>query len=173
MKRSLSVICLILAIGVLPLAAQPAPAMPDWNTWKFVMGEWIGDGSGAPGEGTGGFTFGPELGGRILVRHSRAEYPATKDRPAVNHVDLLIIYQEAGATKGSYWDNEGHFIAYDASIGPDGAITLVSPVVQGAPRFRFVYEPLSDGGVGMRFEMAPPGKPDAFQVYTKGTAHKK
>ncbi len=173
MKRSLTAMSMLVALAFLPLAAQQAPAMPDWSAWKFVMGEWVGDGSGAPGEGTGGFTLAPELGGRILVRHSHAEYPATKDRPAVNHVDLLIIYQEAGVTKGSYWDNEGHFIAYEASVAPDGSIALVSPIVQGAPRFRFVYEPLADGGVGMRFEIAPPGKPDAFQVYTKGTAHRK
>jgi hypothetical protein len=173
MKRSVWALGLLVGLGALSLSAQPAASTPDWSAWKFVMGDWIADGSGAAGEGTGGFTLAPALGGQVLIRHSHAEYPATKERPAVNHVDLLVIYQEAGSTKGSYWDNEGHFIAYEASAGPDGSIALVSPVSQGAPRFRFVYEPLPDGRVGMRFEIAPPGKPDAFQTYTKGTAHRK
>jgi len=173
MKKIFSALGLCAALAAIPLAAQPSPPMPDWTAWKFVLGEWVGDGSGAPGEGTGGFSFAPDLGGQILVRHSHAEYPATKDRPAVNHVDLLIIYQEAGATKGSYWDNEGHFIAYEGSFGPNGSLILVSPAAANAPRFRFVYEPLAGGRVGMRFEIAPPGKPDEFQTYTTGTAHKK
>lgn len=160
-------------IPALPLAAQPATPAPDWSAWRFLVGEWVGEGNGSPGQGTGGFTFAPELAGRILVRHSHAEYPAANGRPAVNHVDLLIIYQDGGLTKGSYWDNEGHFIAYEASVGADGSISLVSPVVRGAPRFRFIYKPLADGRVDMRFEIAPPGKPDAFQLYTGGTARKK
>jgi hypothetical protein len=36
------------------------------------------------------------------------------------------------------------------------------------PRFRLVYTRLAADSVDVKFEMAPPGNPDAFKVYTEG-----
>src|SRR6266849_9830409 len=30
---------------------------PNWDRWQFLMGEWVGEGGGEPGQGTGSFSF--------------------------------------------------------------------------------------------------------------------
>ena len=76
-------------------AASLCPASPpNWDRWQFLIGDWIGEGSGQPGQGTGGFSLQPDLEGRVLVRKNRADYPAAKDRPAFSHQDLMVVYPE-------------------------------------------------------------------------------
>jgi hypothetical protein len=40
----------------------------------------------------GYFTFESGLNGKVLVRKNRADYPANKDRAAVFHEDLMIVF---------------------------------------------------------------------------------
>jgi hypothetical protein len=40
----------------------------------------------------------------------------------------------------------------------------VSKAAASAPRFRLVYTLLAPDSVDVRFEVAPPGSPDAFKV---------
>jgi hypothetical protein len=61
------------------LYSVTAVAADDWGAIQFLVGRWTGAGSGAPGQGTGGFSFLPNLRGRVLVRKNFAEYPSTKD----------------------------------------------------------------------------------------------
>ena len=82
---------LLLAILLLCPVACSAD---DWGAIQYLVGNWTGEGGGVPGQGVGGFSFQPDLHGKILVRKSRAEYPATKDRPAFEHDDLMIVYRE-------------------------------------------------------------------------------
>jgi hypothetical protein len=49
---------------------------------------------------------------------------------------------------------------------------MVSEPAAGAPRFRFTYKILSPTELHVGFDIAPPGKPDAFSPYLSGTAHK-
>jgi hypothetical protein len=65
----------------------------------FLIGEWVGEGGGMPGQGGGGFSFLPDQDGRILIRKNYANYPATKDKPAYSHTDLTIICEDSGETK--------------------------------------------------------------------------
>jgi hypothetical protein len=155
------------------LPARPVQPAADWNAWRFVLGEWIGEGAGAPGEGTGGFSFLTDLQGRILVRKNHTEFPAAGERPAFGHEDLMIVAQEPEGTKAVYWDNEGHVIRYDVEIAADGSITFTSPIRAGDPRFRLSYRKLGDDRLGIRFETAAPDKPDDFKIYLDGTARKK
>lgn len=83
-------------------SAQQKVKAPDWSPWQFLLDEWIGEGGGEPGRGAGGSTFTMELQNTILVRKNLAEYPATADRPAMRHDDLMIIYQEKGSTLAAY-----------------------------------------------------------------------
>ena len=53
----------------------------DWGPAQFLVGNWTGEGGGQPGQGTGAFSFSPELQGKILVRKSFAEYPAANGSP--------------------------------------------------------------------------------------------
>jgi len=95
MRRLLQLLTVLFATAI--ALAQPAPAKPAADLWaplQFLLGDWVGEGNGAPGQSAGGFSFQPDLQRQILVRKSRAEYPATKDRPAFAHDDLTIVYPQ-------------------------------------------------------------------------------
>src|SRR5512133_802927 len=62
--------------------------------FEFLLGSWEGEGSGEPGQGTGGFVFEASLDGNLITRRSHAEYPASKDRPPVKHEDFMTVYGE-------------------------------------------------------------------------------
>lgn len=67
---------------------------PNWDAWEFLLGEWIGEGGGKPGQGGGSLVFHLDLQQRILIRKNHVDFPATNDQPAVAHDDLTLIYQE-------------------------------------------------------------------------------
>jgi hypothetical protein len=112
-----------------------------------------------------------------MVRKNRADYPATKDRPAFSHEDLLVIYPEpngAGPRRAIYFDNEGHVIEYAVEFSVErGTFTFVSEAVASAPRYRLTYTKGETDQVSVKFEVAPPGKPDVFSTYIEAVAHRK
>src|SRR5947209_8337133 len=112
----------MIATLLLTLLAQSGPHLP-WKAWGPLLGEWVADAE--PDGGTGGFTLDPSVEGRVLVRKNRADYPASKDRPAAHHEDLMVVFHEGGATRADYFDNEGHVIHYKVTIG-DGKAEFVS-----------------------------------------------
>jgi len=146
-----------------------------WKDWEFLLGEWVGEGSGKPGEATGGFSFQRELDGQVLMRKNRADYPAHGQRPATSHEDLMVIYPKSAGkgTRAIYFDNEGHVINYSVAFSNDKKVlTFLSDEGVPGPRFRLTYTKVSDGVVEVAFEMAPPGRQE-FTPYTKGTARRK
>lgn len=163
----------MLPLLLLPALQSPPPAQP-LSSLNFLLGAWEGEGRGGPGQGGGGFTFGPELQGKVLVRRSHAEYPATKDRPASSHEDLMVAFSEGGKLRADYFDNEGHMIRYDIS-GPDerGSVRFISDAKTQGPRFRLTYTPTGKDTLSLRFEIAPPGNPEAFATYIEATARRK
>jgi len=155
-------------------AQQPEPGA-GWQAWNFLLGRWVGEGSGEPGQGSGSFSFRADLQGRILVRKNRADYPATKDRPAFSHEDLMVIYHQGGGSpaRAIYFDNEGHVIHYAASFSEDGTSwVFLSDPAPSAPRYRLTYTKGKDGVLGIKFEIAPPDKPDAFSTYIEARARR-
>lgn len=167
---------LVMAVFVSSAPAWRAEDAPNWDSWRFLLGEWTAEGGGQPGQGAGTFSFAFDLQGGILVRKSRVDYPATKDRPAFSHEDLMVIYREAGAAspRAIYFDNEGHVIHYSAEFSDGGnALEFLSDPVPSAPRFRLTYTKAEGGTLRVRFEIAPPGKPDAFSTYVEGAARRK
>ena len=153
--------------------AQGPAASPDWNRFRFLIGEWVGEGSGQPGEGSGGFTFSTDLQGRILVRKNFADYPATKDRPAFRHDDLMVTWHGGDTTASAdYFDSEGHVIRYRVTANPDsGSWMWQSEPSAGSPGYRLTYTRIDDSRLKISFDIAPPGKP--FVPYIKATAHRK
>jgi hypothetical protein len=151
----------------------PAGTAPSWDRWTFVLGAWVGDGAGSPGQGTGRFSFSFDLDRRILVRKNHNELPASQGRPASVHDDLLIVYPEGDRMRAVYFDNEDHVIHYtvEPSAEPN-TLTLVSDRTPGDPRFRLVYRAAPGGALAIRFEIAQPDRPDAFSAYLEGTAHR-
>jgi hypothetical protein len=51
-------------------------------------------------------------------------------------------------------------------------VTFVSQAAASEPRFRLSYRQTSPTTIDGTFEMAPPGKPDAFGPYLSWSAHK-
>lgn len=161
--------------ATVPSFSQASLLAPNWDAWKFLIGEWVGEGSGNPGQSEGGFTFSLDLQNRILERHNYAVYPATKDRPAFRHDDLMVVYQEAGKpTQAIYFDNEGHVIRYTAEFSKDSnSVVFASAPSASEPRYRLTNTKVGDDAIAITFEIAPPGKPDAFQQYIKASARRK
>jgi hypothetical protein len=158
------------------LSAQQSKNADNWEAFRFLLGDWTGEGTGTPGEATGGFSFSFDLEGKILIRKSRADYPATKDKPAYSHTDLMVIYQEPDgkATRAIYFDNEGHVIHYEVSLSKDQTtLTFLSDASPSAPRFRFTYNKAKNDSLTFQFDIAPPGKPEAFSKYLEGSLRRK
>jgi len=149
-------------------AADPPPALgPEWQSLAFLVGEWVGVGGGQPGEGGGGSTFAPDLGGQILVRRNWAEMPAGR------HEDLMVIYAApGGGFRALYVDNEGHAINYAVTAEGAGATFESADAGAQAPRFRLVYRLAVDGTLTCRFDVKAPGAAD-YATYVEGTLRKK
>jgi hypothetical protein len=159
-----------IAVSLLVAAASPAFAAEPWNDVAPLIGSWVGEGSGRPGDSGGTFTFAQELGSSVVTRKAHSEYPATKDRPAFAHDDLMVLFHEGGATKAIYFDNEGHTIRYTATAEANRLVFLSDPAP--GPRFRLTYDWATAGVLKISFEIAAPGE-TAFKTYVQGTAKKK
>jgi hypothetical protein len=163
-----------LAVQALPLQAKGASL----EDLKFLVGEWKGEGGGKPGQATaGGFSFSFELQGKVLIRRSFSEYAATAERPGFRHDDLMIVYQDpdAKSVRAVYFDSEGHTIQYSVALSEDKrTLTFISDASQLGPRYRFIfYRQPQDDLLIFEFDIAPPGKPDAFSKYVDGKAFRK
>jgi hypothetical protein len=153
------------------LAAQaPAPVADPFAPVRFLVGEWRGEGDGKPGAASGGASYRFELDGKVLVRRNHADVAAANGRPASHHEDLMTLFSEDGQLKAFYLDNEGHVIRYLISAGPEG-IAFTSEHGPG-PRFRLTYLRKSESLVTVRFEIAPPGKPEAFSTYLEAVTRR-
>ncbi len=177
-------VSLVVAFCTAGVLAQPQPpasqssATPGARALHemtdYLLGEWVGEASGEPGQGAGSATFEASLDGNVVIRRSRTDFPATGSNPAIHHVDLLVIYAEGGLVKADYFDNEGHVIHYEVAFAQESAtLTFTSPIVEGQPRQRLTYRPLGKDRVEVSFDLAPPGQPTAFKTHVKGVSRRK
>ena len=129
-----------------------------WNKWNWLVGEWIGEGSGQLGSGSGTFSFNFDLDKKILVRKSHSEYPAKDNNPKIIHDDLMIVYLDYSGipSKANYYDNEGHTINYLITIS-DKSIIFTSEKLTNVPIFRLTYTLLENEIVNTKFEIAQDG----------------
>ena len=164
-----------LASVVMACLASAADRPGDWGPLESLVGDWTGEGSGGPGQGSGSFSFKPDLQGKILVRKNRAAYPATKERAAFVHDDLMVVYRdtpEAGL-HAIYFDSEGHTIRYEVQAAADGgAVVFVSGAEAAAPRYRLTYTRVERNRLKIKFEIAPPGHPEQFATYIEAGARR-
>jgi hypothetical protein len=161
----------VLLLCMTAVLAQQSKTDPRWAPLAFLIGDWVGEGGGGPGQGTGEFSFQPDLAGAILIRKNVSHYPATKDKPAYSHADLLIVDSTLHAI---YFDDEGHTIHYAVEPSADGnSVQFLSDAQASEPRYRLTYRKTGDHQVAIRFEIAPPGKPEAFSTYIEATARRK
>jgi hypothetical protein len=145
----------------------------DWGPAQFLIGHWTGDGTGQPGQGTGSFSFTPDLQGKVLVRKSFAAYPAANGKPASRHDDLMIVYRDETSRqmRAMYFDSEDHVILYSVKPADGGGVVFVT---EGTPastmRYRLTYSSTGADRLKLKFEIAPPGKD--FATYLEGAAHR-
>ena len=175
--RRLAVMALFgfLAVGT-TLAQAPSSQPPDaWTRLSFLVGEWQGVGSGAPGEAVGGTSFSFGLDKKILIRKSWAKYPPKAGEQAgLTHEDLMIIHPAAAGApfRAVYFDNEGHVIHYLVSFpGTERSVAFETDPAQPGPRFRLTYELKENGVLENVFWVAPPG--GEFKVYVQGSLKRK
>jgi len=171
----LQTIVLLVALTGLAQAQTPTSANP-WHDFDFLLGEWSWSGGGHPGQATTGTcTFKPDLDGTVLRRAVHLEYPASKERAAFSHDDLLYIYRDPAdsSLRAIFFDNESHVIRYVVTVAPDGnSIQFLSDAAPGGTRARMTYKRIGPDSVTETFELAPPGKPDEFTKYVEFTAKK-
>ncbi len=167
--------CIMTLLAANHLFGQSSLKNVRWQGWQFLLGEWVGEGGGEPGQGIGSFSFKEDLQGTVIVRKNYSDYPATKDRPAFSHDDLMIINQETGKqTTAMYFDNEGHVIHYTVEFSKDSnSVIFISGINTNAPRFRLTYEKKAEGQIKIKFAIAPPGKPEEFKQYIEASARRK
>ena len=171
--RRISRVVLVMVLGSACALAQNANEQSRWNGYDFLLGTWRGVGTGTPGEASGGFTFGRDLQGTVLVRKNYAVYPSTSSRPGFRHDDLMLVYHGSAAeTRAMYFDNEGHVIAYQVRLDPSQKVVFLSDSSATAPRFRMTYTALAEDSLGILFEIAPPGKPDSLVPYITARAYR-
>jgi hypothetical protein len=144
-----------------------------WEKWKYLIGEWVGEGNGQPGQGEGSFSFQTDLDGKILVRKNHTVFPETAKYAAKVHDDLLYVYSASrdGSQEAIYFDNEGNTIKYNVSL-TGNSIVMTSEKSSSSPRFRLSYIKIDDKSVNIIFEMAQPDAPEAFRTYLEGKAFK-
>jgi hypothetical protein len=167
MTRQITILSLLVSMLAVPCSARQVGAA-SLNDLRPFTGEWVGEGDGGPGQGSGAFSFSFDLQGKVLVRKNYADYPASKDRPAFRHDDLMIVYPDAGSKgiRAIYFDSESHVIEYSVTVSPDQkTLTFLSDALASAPRYRLVYTRVGDDSLTLEFDIAPPGKPDAFSKY--------
>jgi hypothetical protein len=142
-----------------------------WDKWNWLIGDWVGAGSGIPGQGGGVFSFKLELDKKILLRKSHSEYPAAQNKPQVIHDDLLIVYPDFTGfpAKAIYFDSEGHTINYSITYS-DESIVLTSNRIMNVPVYRLTYTLLDPETVNTKFEMSRDG--NKFTTYIEGKSKK-
>lgn len=171
---SLPLVALALLLGAPPALPAPAPAAraDPWVPLRFLVGNWKAEaGGGKPGEAVGGgFSFAIELGGKVAVRRSRAEFaPRSPDAAGTVHQDLMVIYPRGSGLHALYWDDQGHVVRY-AVRSEAGTVILESEPGQPGPRYRVVYARRGADVVEIASSIAPPGK--GFQPHVTGRARR-
>jgi hypothetical protein len=168
--KPLTIICMLLLSAVhVTQGEEPDPLAP----LRFLLGEWQAIDGSSSSNAAGRYTFSETLHGRLISRTSWAEYPARNGRPASRHDDFMTIYVEADSMlKADYYDNEGHIIRYAVHVLADRNVEFVSLSNGTSPQYRLSYSLKHDGVLTGRFEIAPPGKPDAFSTYLSWSSKK-
>ncbi len=157
-------------VPFLSLQAQQPQPTNEWKDFDFLIGEWTWVGGGQPGQGKGMSTFRPEMNGTVLVRKTHLDYPATKERAAFAHDDLIYVYHDPqdASLRAIFFDGEGHVIRYAATVTSGGnSIEFLSDAAPGGTRCRMTYARTDADSVTEKFEIAPPGKPNDFATYVE------
>ena len=154
--------CAALLLGFAALQIPDSHAAPPsaWDGLRFLEGSWEArtQGGAANAQGTGSYSFVPELKHHLLVRRSYGaegcQGPADFD---CEHGDVLFVYEESGALKAIYFDNEGHVIHYSVTTPDPATAVFVSAPSAAGPQFQLLYQLKGDVMSG-KFQTRTPGQ---------------
>ena len=153
----------------MPLFSVNAQQTDRWENWKSLIGDWLGEGSGEPGDGSGSFSFTFDLEQNILVR--KHNYVYIKDKAYLVFNDMTIIYLVNGTpSKAIFFDSEGYSRNYTISYSGK-TITLISEKIPQMPTFRITYTLIDDANVIYRYEISRDGV--NYITYVEETGKKK
>jgi hypothetical protein len=139
---------------------------------QFLLGEW--EAISRPGEATGGFAFTPALLSHVIVRTNYSDQPASDERPAFRHEDLMVIYvDDSEVLRADYYDSEGHVIRYEGQLGPAGEVAFVAAATAAGPGFRLSYRQVEPGFLEGRFEIALLQPAGAYAPYLAWSARRR
>ena len=163
MIRIIKTTVVITAVSLMAFAQAKTSGDGPLQRLQFLIGDWTASGDTQLGAGQGGFSFRPELDGRIWVRRNFAEYTTGK-AAGTRHDDLMVIYadQRADKPQAMYFDSEGHVIHYIVSFPRENTAIFESDTSQAGPKYRLSYV-LAGNVLSGKFEVAPPGQD--FKVY--------
>ena len=137
-----------------------------------LVGRWEADPDPKTPGATGWTVFERAAQGRALLRKNHAQYPATKERPASAHDDVMLLFSENGQLRAEYVDNEGHVIRYQVQSPNTSTLVFLSEAGAPGPRFRLTYTWPSKDRLDLTFEIAPPGPASEFKPYIQARLHR-
>jgi hypothetical protein len=137
-----------------------------------LVGRWEADPDPKTPGANGWTVFERAAQGRALVRKNHAQYPATQERPASAHDDVMLLFSENGQLRAEYVDNEGHVIRYQVQAPIASTLVFLSEAGAPGPRFRLTYTWPSKDRLDLTFEIAPPGPTSEFKPYIQARLHR-
>ena len=174
LRRAPHLFLYFVLVGSASAQAQTDKSGNVFDPVRFLVGDWVAEGSSKAGQGQGTFSIKEDLGGAILLRRDHTDYPAANGKPAFSLDVLMVIYAEGGQLRATFFDSEKHVIHYTAkSVVAGTSVQFVSGEAPGTPTFRLTYTKTSNDKMSVKFELAPPGKPDSFTTYAEGAARRK
>ncbi len=184
MKRAgaLCLFGLCLSAGRVPAQQPPAPTpspAPAWRPFQefaFLTGAWSGPAESSGRIGGCVIRFGTEAGGSYFVQRGGAVFTAEDARPeeTVEIVGYFAYDRVQRRYVATYFFSTGVFGTYDAEIGGDGSVRLVSQQLsnyQPGAKARIVLGKKSDTQLSFSIEIAPDGT--AFVPYLTSDLKKK
>jgi hypothetical protein len=155
--------------------ALSAPTDP-WKALAFLEGTWDAhtQGGSAGAQGSGTYTFRPELKHHVLVRSSSGSADCSGPKSFdCEHSDVLYVYQEAQdqPLRAIYFDSEGHVIHYAVSTPDSTTAVFASEASPSGPQFQLVYQ-LNGTLMSGKFQMRMPGQ-TAWKSYLEWNGAKK
>jgi hypothetical protein len=170
MKRILGILVVLAGSILAATGSWPADA-PGMSALKFLEGKWVGEGSSEAGRGRGYATFEKDLQSKVIVRRNHADYPASHDRAAYQHDDLMVIYMDPSSkgVRAFYTDNEGHVIQYTVGVSADGnTVTFLADREPAAAQYRLTYTRHEENKMTILLEARGASQDAQFQKVVEG-----
>jgi hypothetical protein len=166
---------LILLLGVCLFSFASSVKDDHWEPFEFFIGNWIGTGTGQPGNGQYERTYALTLGDQFIEVKNKATYPP---RDGATHGEIhedrgFISYdQTAKNFVLRQFHQEGFVNTYrNETISGDGkTIVFVTESIENIPpgwKARETYRIMGKSSFIETFELSEPGKD--FFVYSETT----